>query len=105
MTYSKVPISEDTLRDACSRSYDWDGTNSIIFLRKKDGKRLEGIVRDILPKKLVLLFLAKKGGKVQLKLVEYKDISNWVVLSKVEIAREYQRLASIIENSGKDLDE
>jgi hypothetical protein len=105
MKYSEVYISEDTLRDACSRSYDWDCTSSIIFLRKKDGERLEGIVRDILPKKLVLLFLTKKGGKLQLKSVKYKEISTWVVLSKVEIAREYQRLASIIENFGKDLDE
>lgn len=105
MKYSEVVISEGTLRDACSLSCDRDGTSPIVFLRKKNGKRLEGIVREIFPEELrLLLFTKKKGKNGQYETVKYEDILRWAILSKVEIAEEYQRLAYAIEYIGGSID-
>lgn len=104
MRYPEVVISEDALRDACSRSYDADGGEAMIFFRMNNEQRVEGITRDITSEGFSILLLHPKDGHAQRVEFRYKDVGRWAVLNKLELAREYQRLADGIEYIGGNLD-
>ena len=92
MKYLEVPISENVLRESCSKSHNLDGGNPILFVMKKDGKKAEGIVRDINPTECVLLLLYKVDERIQHETVRYEDVAIWSVPSKIELAKEVSNL-------------
>ncbi|MFA5777240.1 MAG: hypothetical protein WC906_02270 [Parcubacteria group bacterium] len=103
MNYSTVPISEDALREAFGHSCNVDGADVLIFFKMRDGQRKEGILRDITSKGFSFLLLKKKDEHVQREAVSYEDVLQWAVLTKVEIAREYQKLANAFEFLGGEM--
>ena len=101
MHFSEVAISEEALQQACKRSYREEGVVAFIFAQMKDGRRVEGVVATIRPRSFIIVSLqTEEYGRAKRQALHYKDISRWAILTKLEIARDWQRLAESIEYIG-----